>query len=107
MLIDRDAVNFSVSYLDYLISHGSQCQIVCNHYNTDSALPAGILQKLQNLFSGIVVQCPCRLITQQKLRIFGKCAGNWHTLLFSTGQLCREIGGTLLQSDSFNRFIDI
>ena len=69
-----------------------------NDDHCHSTLPAHILQKLQDCLTSLVVQCTCRLITQQQLGILRQCPGNGNSLLLTTGKLCREIGQSVLQS---------
>ena len=53
-------------------------------------------KKLQDCLSRLVIQCSCRLITQQTAwDSLASARAMAHSLLFSAGQLCREILHTM------------
>ena len=72
-----------------------------NKYDSHTLVTAGILQELQYLFSRIIVECARRLVTQQKLRFFGKRTSNRHTLLFAARQLRGKVIDTLGKPHAF------
>ena len=61
-------------------------------------VPAGILQQLQNLFSGVIVKRSRRLIAEQEFRILGDRTRDRHPLLFSSGKLRRKVIFAVRQS---------
>ena len=60
---------------------------------------ADVLQQLQDLLAGLIVERAGRLVAQQQLRLLGDCARNGHALLFAAGQLRREIAQPVAQAD--------
>ena len=58
-----------------------------------------MLQQLQDLLAGLIVERAGRLVAQQQLRLLGDCARNGHALLFAAGQLRREIVQPVAQAD--------
>ena len=68
-----------------------------NNDHRAAGAAAGILQKGQHLLAGLVIQCTGGLVAEQKLGIFGQCAGNGHPLLLAAGKLRREVVQPLAQ----------
>ena len=81
---------------DQPVRHRRKRGIVGDQQNGDPFPPAGVLQQLQNLFPGHIVERSRGLIAEQQLRILGERPCDGDTLLLASGKLRREIAGALL-----------
>ena len=77
---------------------------MCNKGNGHFFPPAGILQKLQNIFTSVVIQGSGGFITEQQLWPLCQRPRNGHTLLFPAGQLRWKIIHTVLKPNTRQRF---
>ena len=103
MFIDLHALHRPVFYPDDPVSHGGQRLVMRDHHHGHPRIPAGILQELQHRLSGVVIQRPRRLVTQEQLGVLRKRSGDGDSLLFSAGKLCREVPDPVPQSHFLKR----
>ena len=107
MFVSFNAFDASVAHLDDLVAHRSQSEIMCDDDDADASFPAGVLQQLEDLLAGLIVQSSGRLIAKQQLWILGQGTGDRHSLLFTAGELSRKVTRTIRQTNSSDRLIDI
>ena len=62
MRIDLYLCHRTVSHMYHPVCHRRNRGIMGYNHNGHILFPAGILQKLQNLFAGVVIQCAGRFI---------------------------------------------
>lgn len=86
MLVDLVGHDLPTAYLNDTVGHGGQGRVMGDHDDGASGLAAGLLQKPQHLFAGLVVQGTGGLVAQQELGVFGQGPGNGHPLLLAAGQ---------------------
>lgn len=91
MAVHFCAAGLAVFKMYDFIGHRGQSGVMCDDNDRHPLFAAGVLEQLQDLFSGVVIQGACGLVTEQQLRIFcdGPCDGD--TLLFAAGQLGGEV----------------
>ena len=89
------------------VRHGLQRSVVRNDDDRHSLLPAAVLQKLQNLFAGLVVQRAGRLVAEHQLRILRERAGDGDALLFAARKLRGEILFPVGKADQFQNLVRV
>ena len=77
--------------MDDPVCNGCDRRIVGDDNDSRTLLPAHVLENLQHLFAGVIVQCAGGFVTEQDLRVFGNGSGNGNTLLLTAGELCRKV----------------
>ena len=78
--------------------------LVRNKEDRQAEATVNVFQQFQNRTRGSRIQCAGRFITQQYLRIASQCAGNRHTLLLTTRQICRVAVMFVTQTHEVEQF---
>ena len=68
-------------------------------HDRHTLLPAGVLQELEDLLAGHIVERAGRLVAEQELRIFRQRAGDGDALLLAAGELTGEVVRARGQAD--------
>ena len=76
---------------DETIGHGGKRRVVRDDDDRDALATTSVLQQLQNLLAGLVVEGACGLIAQQELGILGEGTRDGYALLLAAGELGREV----------------
>ena len=75
-MLDRLALHATALKADQAIGHGSERGIVRDDDDRDALLAAGVLQQLQNLLAGFVVECARGFVAQEELGILSQRASD-------------------------------
>ena len=73
------------------VGHGGKSGVVGDDHHRHPLLPAGVLQKLQNLLTGDLVQRPRGLVTEEQLGVLSQSPGDRYPLLLPARKLGREV----------------
>ena len=91
-------------HADHTVRDRRDRGIMGHDHHGGAFLTAHVLQNLQDLLAGVVVQRAGRLVAQQDLRILRHSSGDGHTLLFTAGKLRGKIVDTIAETDVFQHF---
>ncbi len=86
-----NAADPCIVHMDDPVCNGCDRRIVGDDNDSRTLLSAHVLENLQYLFAGVIVQCAGGFVTEQDLRVFGNGSGNGNTLLLTAGELCRKV----------------
>ena len=75
---------------------------MCDH--DDQPVFSHLFEQIHHLYTRLAVQCSCRLISQQYIRIIDKCPGYCNPLHLAAGELVRLLMHLLAQSYLRQRF---
>ena len=101
VFVDLHALHRAALYPDDPVRHGGQRLVVRDHHHGHPGTAAGILQKLQDRLSRIIIQRSGRLVAQKQLGILRKRPGDRHPLLLPAGELSREVSDPLRKPHLF------
>ena len=76
---------------DEAIGHGRERGVVRDDEHRDAVAATRVLQQLQYLLAGLVVERAGGLVAQQQLGVLGDGAGDGHALLLAARKLRREV----------------
>ena len=62
---------------------------MCDDDDRDAHLPVDLTDEVEDLIRRLRIQCTSRLVTKQYLRVGRQGSGYGHSLLLSSGKLCR------------------
>ena len=77
------------------------------HYNCVAVFLIDILDKLQYLLGGVVIQSTCRFITEKDIGIFYDSSSDRCSLLLSAGKLIGELVSVLVKAECFQKIVNI
>ena len=106
-MLDRLALHATVLKADQAIGHGRQRGVVGDDDDRNALLAAGILQQLQDLLTGFIVERARGLVAQEQLGVLCQCTGNGHALLLAARKLRGEVGEALTQANLAKRLLGI
>ncbi len=86
---------------------GGRMRIVSDHDDRLSLITIQSLEQAQNFITGFAVEIARRLIAKEQRRIRDNGASDPDTLLFPTRKLSREMSGAVLQTDDFQRGLNV
>ena len=99
MRVALDARHAAVVHVDHAVGDGRDSGVVRDDDDGGAAFAAHILQDLQDLFAGVVVERARGLVAEQDFGVFRNGAGDGHALLLAAGKLCREVIDAVGEAD--------
>ena len=100
----RIRYDFPVFQIDYTCSvFIGKIRVVCDHHN--QAVTGNLLQKLHDLYSCRTVECACRLVCQNYVRIVHQRTRDRDSLHLASGKLHRKLVDMLRKTYFSKRFL--
>ena len=96
--------DFSVFNVKHTVRHFAERGVVGYYDYRFPGAAAGVLEKLQDRFSGVVVERSRRLVAKNELRIFCKRTRYGNALLLSAGKLSGKVVFSVRQPYGIERF---
>ena len=106
-MLDRLALHAAALKANQAIGHGRERGVVRDDDDRNALLAAGILQQLQDLLAGFIVERARGLVAQKQLGVLCQCAGDGHALLLAARKLCRKVAQALAQANLAKRLFGI
>jgi hypothetical protein len=82
-------------------ARGAPRDVGCVSNDDDrGTVPMKLFEQRQDLFAGLAVKRPRRLVRQQKRRLIYKCPSDSDTLLLASGELTGPMVAAMIQADA-------
>ena len=97
----------AVTQLYDMVCHVPYSLVVSDHDNGVAVLLVDLLDELEDLLRGRVIERTCRLVTEQNIRIFDYGSADGNSLLLTALKLIRELIAVLEKSEYLQKLVNI